>query len=434
MKHVFKLALFVIALLAVLALPVAAQDDASTIMVTGSIEFTADGDIVVGGYTIAPAGAFLPSSLRSGDAVIVFGTLLPDGVTIQATEVTLVTDTDADGVDDAEDNCPDVANADQADADADGTGDACDADNQDSDGDTIFDSVDNCPLVMNADQLDTDADGVGDACDPDLFDTDGDGVLDGVDNCPAVANPDQADADADGTGDLCDPDLADADADGVVDALDNCPAVANADQADTDADGIGDACDTDSEPGENGCNREGHPVATRISEAFGVTYEEVIAMHCDGFGFGEITRAFLLAEASACDDEGNGGAEATEEPCEELTAQDFLDRKAAGEGWGHIIRDSGVHPSDLAPGRGFRQTEETETLAEDTQGNGNGNGNGGGNGNGNGGGNGQGNGRGNGQGNGRGNGRGNGGGNGNGNGNGNGGGNGNGRGNGRGNG
>lgn len=71
-------------------------------------------------------------------------------------------DTDADGVADAADNCPLVANADQANADADSLGDACDTDD---DNDTVSDLVDNCPLAANTNQADFDVDGVGDVCD-----------------------------------------------------------------------------------------------------------------------------------------------------------------------------------------------------------------------------------------------------------------------------
>jgi hypothetical protein len=145
------------------------------------------------------------------------------------------TDSDSDGVPDATDNCPAVANADQADADGDGIGDACDPDD---DNDTVPDATDNCPLAANADQADADGDGIGDACDPD---DDADGVPDATDNCPTISNPNQVDTDGDGIGDACDPD---DDNDTVPDATDNCPAVANADQADADGDGIGDACDT----------------------------------------------------------------------------------------------------------------------------------------------------------------------------------------------
>lgn len=78
-------------------------------------------------------------------------------------------DADNDGVLDGADNCPNVANADQADNDNDGIGNVCDStpdgETSDSDSDGVSDSLDNCPLVANSDQLDSDADGVGDACD-----------------------------------------------------------------------------------------------------------------------------------------------------------------------------------------------------------------------------------------------------------------------------
>jgi len=56
-------------------------------------------------------------------------------------------------------------------------------------GDFVGDACDNCPEVLNADQADFDDDGTGDACE----DSDEDLVLDAVDVCPADFNPEQAD-------------------------------------------------------------------------------------------------------------------------------------------------------------------------------------------------------------------------------------------------
>ncbi len=76
-------------------------------------------------------------------------------------------DTDMDGVADAMDNCPRVANRDQADANMNMIGDACEmAGAPDEDRDGRPDAEDNCPRVWNVNQGDDDRDGVGNVCDP----------------------------------------------------------------------------------------------------------------------------------------------------------------------------------------------------------------------------------------------------------------------------
>lgn len=90
----------------------------------------------------------------------------------------------------------------------------------DVDGDGTGDINDNCSVAANADQADLDLDGRGDACDTD---DDGDESLDTADNCATLANPDQADNDSDGRGDVCD---SDDDNDAMADSADACPTTA----------------------------------------------------------------------------------------------------------------------------------------------------------------------------------------------------------------
>ncbi len=173
----------------------------------------------------------------------------------------------------------------------------------DSDFDGVFDHVDNCPTKANANQADLNLDGEGDACDNDIDgdgcnnnvdaqprnpavclgggtnnnDNDNDGILNDVDNCPNTANPGQWDKDKDNIGNECDDDIDgdncsnadelsagtlvwnatstplncgssnsnDSDNDGILNALDNCPTIANSGQWDKDNDGIGNECDDD---------------------------------------------------------------------------------------------------------------------------------------------------------------------------------------------
>ena len=117
-------------------------------------------------------------------------------------DTTAGTDADLDEVDDETDNCLGVSNTDQTNSDRDGSGDACD---NDDDNDQIVDEEDLCPTRFHGDR------NYG-GCPPlehvvvhqppDL-DHDDDGIDNDQDNCPLVANPDQEDSNENGVGNAC---------------------------------------------------------------------------------------------------------------------------------------------------------------------------------------------------------------------------------------
>ncbi len=86
-------------------------------------------------------------------------------------------------------------------------------------------------------------------------------------------------------------------------------------------------------PDVSGCEQPNHPIALAYAREFGVSYEEIVGWRCLGFGYGEIARAYVLAYETGAD------------------PVTYFEQRAAGMGWGQIVRQEGVHPAQLAPGR-----------------------------------------------------------------------------------
>lgn len=183
---------------------------------------TSDGMGATGAYLTAPSGIALEQD-DPRNARLHF-------IDNASSRLVKLVDTDGDGVPDRYDNCPTVANSDQANEDGDGQGDACDCD-KDNDGipnanpsnpncpsptlpvcgnGQVSGCLDNCPDTPNADQRDTDyltevaSNGKkavqGDACDDDI---DGDG-LSNADESKYGLDLFRADSNGDGNSDLVD--------------------------------------------------------------------------------------------------------------------------------------------------------------------------------------------------------------------------------------
>lgn len=89
-----------------------------------------------------------------------------------------------------------------------------------------------------------------------------------------------------------------------------------------------------------------HPVASALADYFEVSYDEVMGLHEDGYGFGVITKAYFFAD------------ELGKTPEELLQA-------AHGTGWGNILRESGLQPGnggqkDKDKSANFKKSENNE--------------------------------------------------------------------------
>lgn len=232
-------------------------------------------------------------------------------------------DIDGDDIADKDDNCPNNANAEQADFDSDGQGNACDTDDDndgvvdtedafprnpdetvDSDGDGVGDNGDNCPTDSNADQLDSDNNGLGNACDAD---DDGDGVNDTNDAFPLDPN-ETTDTDNDGVGNNAD---NDDDGDGVNDGEDAFP-LNPAESADTDADGVGDNADAFPNDPTETTDSDNDGVGDN-SDAFPNDPNESADADADGIGDNG-DNCPITANADQADEDADGVGDACDSP------------------------------------------------------------------------------------------------------------------------
>jgi hypothetical protein len=124
--------------------------------------------------------------------------------------------------------------------------------------------------------------------------------------------------------------------------------------------------DPEGEEPEGDDELQEHPVASALAEYFGVDYDEVMGLHMDGNGFGNIVKAYFFADKLGM------------APAEVLDA-------AHGSGWGNMLKENGLHPGNgngadkekkVPPGQAKKNNDSGitgELTGQDNANNGNGN-------------------------------------------------------------
>ncbi len=204
-------------------------------------------------------------------------------------------DSDKDGIDNKNDNCPVHYNPSQSNIDGDTRGDACD---KDKDGDGVENPQDAFP-EDSSETLDTDGDGIGNNEDTD---DDNDGVADVDDAFPLDAT-ETKDTDSDGTGDNAD---TDRDGDGVDNAQDAFPNDPSED-TDTDGDGIGNNTDDDIDGDGIANDVDDFPLnASASADTDGDGEPNNTDSDDDGDGVDDVNDAFPLNANETTDTDGDG--------------------------------------------------------------------------------------------------------------------------------
>lgn len=104
-----------------------------------------------------------------------------------------------------------------------------------------------------------------------------------------------------------------------------------------------------------------HPVAKKLAENFGVSYTEVMDLHCNqNRGFGELARAYALVKKTA----------GTENPA---TLAAIFAMRDEGKGWGEILKAYSVKNKDLIDKGGKGNGKDNKGNGKGNKGNGKGN-------------------------------------------------------------